>query len=277
MYPAYETKNKGIAYEYKKSVHVPPHLHEAVEIVYVTKGSAELGVGKELYHLNEGDMGIVFPNIIHHYQVFAEGDNKAIYLFLAPSLFASFLDDLKCYCPENPVISKCNIQNDVVSAIKMITKIEDDNSIMSQAYAQMILAYIITNVRLVEKDSIKEDNLIYNAVSYVAENFDESISLDNMARDLGVSKYVLSRMFAKTFHCNFCKYVNKTRLNYAVSYLEDPNISITELCLECGFDSQRTFNRVFKEEYKMTPREYRNRLRGGRTSTMEGKENMVLS
>lgn len=271
MYPAYETRNKEIAYEYKAPVHVPPHLHEAIEVVYVTKGSVELGVGKELHHLNEGDLGIVFPNIIHHYQVFSEGENKAIYLFIEPSLFAAFWDDFKLYCPENPVITKQNLQSDIVSAIKMLTQIEDDNSIMGHAYAQMILAYVFTTVKLVEKDLVKEDNLIYNAVSYVATNFRENISLEIMAQDLGVSKYVLSRMFARTFHCNFCKYINKTRLNYAVSYLENSNISITELCLECGFDSQRTFNRVFKEEYKMTPREYRNRFSIGRTNIMARK------
>lgn len=263
MYPSYETRNKEIAYEYKDSVHVPPHLHEAIEVVYVIKGSVELGVGKELYHLNEGDLGVVFPNIIHHYQVFAEGENTAIYLFIEPTLFTGFLEDLKLYCPENPVITKENLQSDIVSAVKMLTKIDAEKSLMSHAYAQMILAYVFTNVKLVEKDSVKDDNLIYNAVSYVAMNFRESISLENMAQDLGVSKYVLSRMFAKTFHCNFCKYVNKIRLNYAVSYLENSDISITELCLECGFDSQRTFNRVFKEEYKMTPREYRYHIHAG--------------
>lgn len=41
-----------------------------------------------------------------------------------------------------------------------------------------------------------------------------------MAYELCVSKYVLSRMFAKTFHCNFSKYVNGVRLNYAVAALE---------------------------------------------------------
>ena len=72
------------------------------------------------------------------------------------------------------------------------------------------------------------------------------------------------------------KYVNKTRLNLAISYLDNSNISITELCLECGFDSQRTFNRVFKEEYKMSPREYRNSLSMGHTSTTTGREDMAL-
>ncbi|MBQ7972813.1 MAG: hypothetical protein IJ291_05120 [Lachnospiraceae bacterium] len=55
------------------------------------------------------------------------------------SLFAGFLDDLSLYCPENPVISKQNLQSDIVSAIKMLTKIELENSLMNHAYAQMIL------------------------------------------------------------------------------------------------------------------------------------------
>lgn len=276
MYPTYETRNQQISYEYKDSVHVPPHLHEAIEVVYVTKGSVELGVGKELYHLNEGDFGIVFPNVIHHYQVFSEGENKAIYLFFETLLFPGFLDDLRLYCPENPVIEKCNLQNDIVSAIKSLTRMDNDNSIMGQAYAHMILAYVFSVMKLVEKGIVGEDNLIYNAVSYIAMNFRERISLGKMALDLGVSKYVLSRMFARTFHCNFCKYVNKTRLNYAIAYLENSKIPITELCLECGFDSQRTFNRVFKEEYKMSPREYRNRMSVGRTSELLGRNQLVL-
>ena len=265
MYPAYETRKKEIAYEYKESVHVPPHLHEAIEAVYVTKGSVELGVGNELYHLDEGDFGIVFPNVIHHYQVFAKGKNEAIYLFLDPSLFPAFQDDLTLYRPEVPVIAKAGLQEDIVSAVKSLTKMDDKSAIMSQAYALMILAYVFSTMKLVEKDSVREDDLIFNAVSYVALNYRESMSLEKMALDLGVSKYVISRMFAKTFHCNFCTYVNRTRLNHAVSYLENSNISITELGLECGFESQRTFNRVFKDEYKMTPREYRNRLRSERT------------
>ena len=78
-----------------------------------------------------------------------------------------------------------------------------------------------------------------------------------MAYDLGISKYVLSRLFAKTFHCNFASYVNGIRLNYAISMLDGTNKPITTICYDSGFESQRTFNRVFKERYRVTPREYR--------------------
>ena len=50
MILTYENRNTEIALERKKSIHVPPHLHEAIEMVYVTEGNVELGVGQELYH-----------------------------------------------------------------------------------------------------------------------------------------------------------------------------------------------------------------------------------
>lgn len=81
-----------------------------------------------------------------------------------------------------------------------------------------------------------------------------------MADDLGVSKYVLSRVFSSTFHRNFNQYVNDIRLKYACQRLELTNDSMIEISLDCGFESQRTFNRVFKAFYHMTPTEYRKNM-----------------
>lgn len=108
----------------------------------------------------------------------------------------------------------------MVNAIKYLTGITEGDPRMIQAYAQMILAHVFTTMPMMDKSAVGSDDLIYNAVEYVAKNFRENISLEKMAYELCVSKYVLSRMFAKTFHCNFSKYVNGVRLNYAVAALE---------------------------------------------------------
>ena len=52
MLLVYENRNTGVSAEWKKPVHVPPHLHEAIEVVYVTDGEIELGVGQELFHIS---------------------------------------------------------------------------------------------------------------------------------------------------------------------------------------------------------------------------------
>ena len=81
-----DTKEEILALK-RKSKHVAPHLHNALEIVCVTNGTLELGVGQELYHMEKGDIGFVFPDIIHHYQVFSSGVNKAVYITYPTSAF----------------------------------------------------------------------------------------------------------------------------------------------------------------------------------------------
>ena len=44
MLLVYENRTDGIVVEWKKTVHFPPHLHEAIEVVYVTDGDIELGI-----------------------------------------------------------------------------------------------------------------------------------------------------------------------------------------------------------------------------------------
>lgn len=257
MLLAYENKGNDFIAEWKTPTHFPPHLHEAVEMVYVTKGTLEIGAGQELYHMEKGDFAVVFPNVIHHYQVFDAGENKALYMLVSPNITPCYMEELQKYCPKCPVISKEHLHRDIVKAVKSLVDVEKNNSRLIQAYVQMIFAHVFLEMKMVEKESIGGTDIVYKSVEYVSKNFREKITLDKMAFELGVSKYVLSRMFAKTFHCNFVTYVNGIRLNYAASMIKSTQDSITNICYECGFESQRTFNRVFKERYRMTPREYR--------------------
>ena len=92
---------------------------------------------------------------------------------------------------------------------------------------------------------IGSDDIIYRTVSYISANFNKSISLDGMAHDLGVSKFSLSRLFSKTFHSSFNQYVNEARLGYACQRIETTDDTLTEISMDSGFGSLRTFNRDF--------------------------------
>ena len=138
---------------------------------------------------------------------------------------------------------------------------EENEPMIVQAYVQIVLARCIGKMELVEKSCVGSDDLIYRTVSYISGNFRRQFSLEDMARDLGVSKYVLSRVFSKTFHRNFNQYLNDARLSYACTRLVNTSDTILNICLDSGFDSQRTFNRVFKERYKTAPSEYRKNKR----------------
>ena len=94
-------------------------------------------------------------------------------------------------------------------------------------------------------------------MTYLLSHFQETLTLGSVAENLGVNKFALSKIFSGVFHTNFNQYLNEIRLNYASSLLENTDMRITDIFLEAGFESQRTFNRVFRQRHGRTPGEYR--------------------
>ena len=257
MIPLYENRKESLMISHRISKHISPHIHHCIEFIYVTKGTLELGIGTELFHMEKGDFAVIFPDVVHHYQVFSEKAGTAFYVeaLLSPnSQFAAGLEKMR---PKNPVIKSEHLHPDVETSIRALYKEQTRNPIIDQAFVQIILARYMPQIQLEEKGNIGSSDLIYQTVLYIADHFREELTLDRIAKDLGVSKYALSRVFSGTFHSNFKQYINDRRLEYACFMLEDTNQSVTDICLDAGFESQRTFNRVFIEKYRMTPREYR--------------------
>lgn len=261
MIPIYKEQKEKLYLICKNSRHEPPHLHSSTEIIYVTQGEIELGIGQDFFHMEQGDLAVIFPDVIHHCQVFTKEESKVWYLWAAPILSGNFENIMQKYCPQNPVIKRAHIHNECLQAIKCLLKDgkeEDRNSIVEQAYIQILLARSIPEFQLIEKKQTEGQDIIYQTVAYIAKNFREEISLESMSGALGINKYSLSRVFSKVFHSNFKQYLNEQRLNYVSNLLECTDKNITDICMDAGFESQRTFNRVFHDRFKMTPREYRN-------------------
>lgn len=272
MLPIYAEFNVKLEIQHQKAVHLPPHLHKYMECVLVTQGSLAIGIGPELFEMKEGDFAVVFPDLIHHYQVFDEKGCHATYLYIDPTLIATYIETLQQLCPKTPVISKKDVHEDILYALKSLLRQHSSNTdiMIQQAFSQIILARSLPHFELIDRMTIGNNDIVYQAVTYIAANFRNPISLTSMASDLGYSPYTLSRVFSGTFHKNFNQYLNEIRLEYACTLLLYTNQTITDVYMNAGFESQRTFNRVFLEEYHMSPRDYRkqNRTSNNSVSTL---------
>lgn len=118
MRPIYKENAETLEISEEISSHISPHLHKSMELVSVTEGSLELGIGTELYHMEKGDFALVFPEMIHHYQVFDVNPCRAIYALASPLLAASFTRELQQMCPVDPVIPSKNVHPDVNYALR---------------------------------------------------------------------------------------------------------------------------------------------------------------
>jgi AraC-like DNA-binding protein len=272
MKPLYESFEDDIEIYKRPTMHTPPHLHSFLEFVYISAGSMEIGVGQELYHMDKGDLAVVFPGQIQHTQVFDPGKGMSTYLIASPSYAGSLSDTLLNKTPTCPVIKSANIHKDIRYALDALYhEIVDEKEkgistdparkILYQHYIGLILVRALPYLELVDRDNKEDGDLIYRTVSYIARNFTQPITLTSMAKDLYISPFALSRVFSGTFHTNFNRYLNETRLNYALSLLRYTDQTITEVYENAGFDSQRTFNRVFTEKLHMSPRQYKKSVR----------------
>lgn len=209
-----------------------------MECIYVIEGTLELGIGQELYHMEKYDFAIVFPELIHHYQVFDSRNCRAIYLLSSPSLTGGHLQTIQQLYPKNPVISTDHVHSDFPYALRSLLNISPkDNQahVLWQAYTQIILAKSLSHFLLIEKSTVGSNDIIYRTVSYIAAHFHEDFSLTQIAESLGYSPYALSKVFHNTFHCNFNSYVNNIHLDYACSLLRYSVISQPHISLHFAY------------------------------------------
>jgi transcriptional regulator GlxA family with amidase domain len=104
---------------------------------------------------------------------------------------------------------------------------------------------------------------LIETVSIMESNIEEPISLDELARHVGVSRRQLERLFQKHLARVPTRYYLELRLARARQLLLQTSISIVDVAFACGFVSAPHFSKCYREYYGIPPREER-RLRGSR-------------
>ena len=275
MIPLYE-EHDGLITVYKQQArHFSPHLHHSLEVVYLLSGEIAIGVRQNLYPMRAGDLAVIFPDMIHHCQTFGAKDSEVCHIIAPASLAEAYREELMNLCPAEPVIPGDSLHHDIPGIVLSLLKefgevgtmgkeaqavpdgpgMVKSREVLAHAYMEMLLARIMPVLTLTERGTGSTD-IIYRTVSYISAHFRESVTLTGMAADLGISPFALSRVFSGTFHRNFNRYLNETRLEYACTLLRHTDRSVTDIAYDSGFESQRTFNLAFTEIYHQTPREY---------------------
>ena len=97
-------------------------------------------------------------------------------------------------------------------------------------------------------------------VTYINENYKDSLSLDELAEKFEINASFASRLFSQYFSMGYSQYLNEVRLKNAAELLQKTRISIEEVSYAVGFKDSAYFSRVFKKYYGDTPYAYRCRF-----------------
>ena len=118
---------------------------------------------------------------------------------------------------------------------------------------------MVTNQILVQQENA-EPPLISRAKKYIEEHQAQELSLGEVAKAVNTSTFYFCKMFRKATGLHFTDYVSRVRVEKAKNLLLNPNLRVSEVAFEVGFQSLTHFNRVFKRITGQSPTDYRAQL-----------------
>jgi AraC-like DNA-binding protein len=122
---------------------------------------------------------------------------------------------------------------------------------------------MLSNQVVVQQENA-EPPVITRSKEFIQEHQTENLRLGHVAKACNTSTFYFCKMFKKVTGINFTDYLSRVRIEKSKNLLLNPNLRVSEIAFEVGFQSLTHFNRVFKKILGQSPTEYRVQLLGTR-------------
>lgn len=237
------------------------HWHTSIEIFAVMEGHLEFFMNKEEYPLKAGEQLIINSNEIH--SIHAAERNKTVVLQIPLKQFENYFTAQRFIRFRS---QDAEADGKLASLIKKLYKVYTardtgyEFGTMSLFYEIMYM--LVKNYRLTEahekeiRHSRKLDTLS-KITTYMREHYKEDLKLSDLAATFGYSDAYLSRMFQKYAKINYKTYLQDIRMAYAYRDLMNTDRTISQIALDNGFCSSRSFSGEFQKRYGILPSEMR--------------------
>ena len=252
---------------------VPAHWHNDVELIVIKKGTGTISVDMEPQTVSAGDIILVRPGQIHS---ISQHDNDAMEyenILFRPDLLYSQNTDLRTleyfdlyFNPEYDLPWHIDHSNSCHKKLaECINAIDTLCGERPRYYELSVKAYLFQFFYLLfsgQKTPVystgrKSLDKVKQMIAYIEEHYMEPITVQSAADYMGFSNSHFMKFFKQNMHTTFTSYLNHYRLTIAGRLLLTTDDNILVISEKTGFNNLSYFNRLFKQYFHMTPREYR--------------------
>ena len=246
------------------------HSHDHTEMAFVLSGSGRYRIDGKVYQVTEGDLIFINPGVYHQ----ALG-NEGTGQMPATEFFVGFTDiqlkGLAPNCmptpPDGPVLHTTGELRQKL--FKICSSMEAENAVCRQGRYYMLKAYLMQILLLVIREecepvenhmtgyafeSVNRKYVVEQIVSYFEDHYAEKISLDQIAENMYLSPFYISKIFKSETGDTPIRHLINIRLERAKELLEhDWGGSIQEVAACVGYDDAYHFSKLFKKRYGVSP------------------------
>ena len=252
------------------------HFHPEIEIVYVNKGKGKRHIGNHISYFNNSQLVLIGSNLPHlgfMDRLTTNGSETLI------QFKPDFLGDQFFKIPEMLAIDQLferakkgirfnvEIKKRIGVKIEELAEIEGANRIISFLDILKELAttddYTILNADGFAFETLPQDNEKIELIfKHINENFNRHIALEEISDLVSMTVPAFCRYFKKATSKTFTQVVNEYRVVHATKLLsEESDMSIADVCYECGFNNFSHFNKVFNDITGKSASNYRKEIK----------------
>ena len=254
MRPFYE-QIKPIRCNRQNVLDFPLHIHDAVEIVYVLRGSSTVLLENQQLTLSPGDLFISFPHQVHGYE--NSRDFLGYVVIITTQTIPVFQSLLQQNQPAVPIFHpEGDRAEQLHSLLEMMWSDRKTTSpTLLQGYSQVLLSKLLTFVPLVPTH--QEPGVLQSVLQYIDLHHNEILTRDQIAEAVGYSPSYISHVFTEAMGTSLRDYITRLRMNDAKKMLLQTDLPVGQIAMSLGFPSIRSFNRFFLLDTGITPTAYR--------------------
>ena len=253
------------------------HTHQNYEFYFFLEGNVEARIRKERYDLTYGDILIIPPGTTHGlfvrdfdvpYRRFDLWISIPFYeRLLSMSRDYNYFPDIARRGNRYIIHTERIAFNRLLSMLYDIIEEEKSNRFGRDTQLMILLSDLGLAINRLAYEQYEgteaghQDSLYRNICTYIDNNIDEKLSLDDIAEHFFLSKYYLSHVFKDNIGISIHSYISKRRLKLCRDAIVGGN-AVSQVYNRFGYDDYSSFYRAFKKEYGISPRALVKQSRG---------------
>ena len=245
-----------------------PHKHLRLEINHVKKGNCMMHLDNESINFVEGDTMIILSNVNHVFEA-GSGGTTLMQLEFLPEIFSGFdlnfpgcidgigLGSISPFSEENKLIKIVNNIGIMRVVQRIVNELEGKNSYYQYLVVMYYAELLVLIYRYMSENylPICQNDALKRAISFIRFNYHKDISINDVAIQADISERYLRSLFSQYLNISPLDYLNQIRINKSIELLRNTELSVKEICFQCGFQSPQYFSRLFKQQTGISPRE----------------------
>ena len=258
------------------------HWHEEIELEYIVSGQVYVTCEEENILASQGDLVFINQNV-RHFITPVQTDGCLLYSIVVHPTFIFGFGQLelekKYIAPvlHDSALKHIHITKDspdyenYLSAIREILSLNDlkedgyellTKSVLLRIWYQLYKMSTTLVSGSVPKTAVQDEQRVKQAILYIQEHFMETVTLEDIAGSIMVSKSECCRCFKRTLNTTPFEYLMKYRIMESTKRMHrKPQESISEIAGSVGFNNTSYYNKIFRKYMDCTPTEYRNSIK----------------